>query len=200
MPWGWADVTFELTSVCLWCVGLTYSHISVSHFMFCSNSPQRRHSILMMSLSVTLWSYFHLQRSTKAQMHVDINTHTPTHTPFDSWHLKPAQVMHFISSRTRCDQVFSSGFLTFFCSTQCWDIFFFIIFTDILQGNLWTFEQWPSETPEFEYQQFARREADTVTHLCSPGCQHNAPHSLPALPFDTALAPVRTWKNIKNQI
>lgn len=29
----------------------------------------------------------------------------------------------------------------------------------------------------------------TIAHLYSPGCQRNAPHSLPGLPFDTVLAP-----------
>lgn len=29
----------------------------------------------------------------------------------------------------------------------------------------------------------------TIPHLYSPGCQHNAPHLLPGLPFDTVLAP-----------
>lgn len=31
-----------------------------------------------------------------------------------------------------------------------------------------------------------------ATYLCSPGCQHNAPHLLPVPPFDTALVPAQT--------
>ena len=44
-------------------------------------------------------------------------------------------------------------------------------------------------------------ETNTETYLYSPGCQHNAPHSLLTPPFDRALAPVMTFKKKnKNKI
>ena len=49
-------------------------------------------------------------------------------------------------------------------------------------------------------QGFRRHLTDTETYLCSPGCQHNAPHSLQALLFDRVLAPaVIKYKNLKKQ-
>ena len=189
IPCAWADVTLEPSSIHLLCVGSPDGSVSVSTSCVLQHKPSK--ATLKVTLIVT---FFHARESQMVKMqYMEISMHILLHTyTFDFGHLRNQLKLKNI--RDTYDQSPALCFLLF-GSMQCFNSFFLIFSRELLRSEGVKFK---SVHRVWGLTRCREGRWHRRTYQCSPGCQRNALHSLPALPFDKALAPAQTWPKVKN--